>query len=85
MISPDAFNAASQDLVLAAITSQITDDGNAILIDAQDFQSGQLPRKSQIKLAKLFTIHSALILKQIASLNDQKVQEVLHELRRFYS
>ena len=30
VLSPDSFNAAGEDLVLAAVTSQITDDPNAV-------------------------------------------------------
>jgi hypothetical protein len=48
-------------LVLVAITSQIGDDPRSVLLDEADFVAGKLPKRSMVKLAKVFTIHSALI------------------------
>ncbi|WP_420450151.1 type II toxin-antitoxin system PemK/MazF family toxin [Candidatus Palauibacter sp.] len=44
VLSPDAFNAAGRDLVLAAITSHITDDSNAVHLRCGDFAEGGSPR-----------------------------------------
>ena len=65
IISPDFFNAAGEDLVLAAITSHITDDPNAIQLSETDFAAGRLPKKSIVKTTKLFTMHSSLIVKKV--------------------
>ena len=43
IISPDSFNAAGKDLVLAAITSHITDNPKAIQLSGADFAEGRLP------------------------------------------
>jgi mRNA interferase MazF len=61
VVSPDWFNSSNQDLVLVAITSQIGDDPRSVLLDEADFVAGKLPKRSMVKLAKVFTIHSALI------------------------
>jgi hypothetical protein len=34
VVSPDAFNEATSDLVLAAITSQISEDTTLIIVDS---------------------------------------------------
>jgi mRNA interferase MazF len=65
VISPDSFNAVTEDLVLAAITSQITEEPNTILLANADFAEGRLPKASMIKITKLFTIHSSLIVKRV--------------------
>ena len=52
IISPDSFNAAGEDLVLAAITSNITDDSNAIQLSGADFAEGRLPKQSIVKTTK---------------------------------
>ena len=67
VISPDFFNAAGEDLILAAITSHITDDPNSIQLTESDFASGRLPKKSIVKTTKLFTMHSSLIVKSARS------------------
>jgi len=38
-----------------------------------------------VKLAKLFTIHSTLVIKKLCVLGDQRLTAVLMELRRFFS
>ena len=84
VVSPDAFNAFMQDVVLAAITSRIP-DGSAIAIGPNDCIDGQLPKPSAVKAAKLFTIHSTLVVKKICSLRPEKLEDTLESIRRFFS
>ena len=42
VISPDDFNTRMQDLVVAVITSQLTDDGDAVTIEVSDCVDGTL-------------------------------------------
>src|SRR5438874_7659692 len=85
IISPDSFNTAKQDVVLVAITSQIGTDPRAIALEEHDFVGGKLPKASIIRITKLFTIHSALIVKRLCSVKAPKLQEVLKTIRDFYS
>ena len=85
ILSPDSFNSAGADLVLAAITSHVTDDRNAVLISAADFSEGGLPKKSIVKTTKLFTIHSSLVVKRVCTLKKEKTQEALRSVRTFFS
>jgi mRNA-degrading endonuclease toxin of MazEF toxin-antitoxin module len=84
VISPDAFNDQMQDIVVAAITSQLGPD-HAITIEEGDCLDGALPKTSVVKLAKVFTIHSTLVIKKICVLQQEKLDAVLGELRRFFS
>ena len=84
VISPDPFNEQGRDVVLIAITSQEPDD-NAVTIDEDDCVDGALPKKSFVKLSKLFTVHSTLVLKKICAVRGEKTEEVLHGLRGFFS
>lgn len=85
IVSPDSFNATNQDVVLVAITSQIGSDAQAIAVEAADFIDGKLPKISMIRIAKAFTIHSALIVKRICRVSTPKLEEVLKAIRAFYS
>jgi hypothetical protein len=69
---------------LAAITSQGADDG-ALTIDHGDCIDGILPKKSVVKPAKLFTMHTTLVLKRICALGPEKLLIVLTEIRQFFS
>ena len=85
IISPDSFNAAGEDLVLAAITSHITHDPSAVQLAGTDYSDGRLPKKSIIKTTKLFTIHSSLIVKKVCALTREKTEETLTSVREFFS
>src|SRR5205807_5853468 len=85
VVSPDWFNSSNQDLVLVAITSQIGDDPRSVLLDDADFVGGKLPKRSMVKLAKVFTIHSALIGKRLCAITESKSEEMLKTIREFYS
>jgi mRNA interferase MazF len=84
VISPDAFNQNGQDIVLAAITSQEPDD-KAVALALDDFVQGGLPKTSFVKVTKIFTIHSTLILKRLCALRREKLEDILGELRAFFS
>lgn len=85
VLSPDAFNAAGRDLVLAAITSHITGDPNAVHLGRADFAEGGLPKPSMVKTTKLFTMHSSLIVKRIGALRTGRMEEVLRSVRGFFA
>jgi mRNA interferase MazF len=85
VISPDSFNAQQQDLVVAAITSQVPDITDSLVLTSQDFSSGTLPKISLVKPNKLFTIHSTLVINRVAVLKDEKIEEVLKALRLLFS
>ena len=73
-----------QDLVLVVITSQLTDD-RRLTIEREDCVDGTLPKMSVVRPAKLFTIHSTLVLKKICALRSEKLQAVLTEIRQLFS
>ena len=84
VVSPDGFNDHSQDLVVAAITSQPSDE-YAVAIEQVDCIDGMLPKRSVVKLAKVFTIHSTLVIRKLCGVREEKLAAVLAELRRFFS
>lgn len=84
VISPNGFNDQGRDIVLVAITSQ-TSAGNAITLRPEDCIDGELPKESFVKVAKIFTMHSTLVLKRLCALRPEKLEDVLRELRGFFS
>jgi len=84
VVSPDSFNEATSDLILAAITSEVSEDSPLVIAES-DCIGGSLPKPSALKPTKLFTIHSTLIVKKVCALRADKLTEVLEDLRRFFS
>ena len=84
VVSPDSFNEATSDLVLAAITSQISEDTPLMIVES-DCVDGALPKASALKPTKLFTIHSTLVVRRVCALRREKLDTVLDDLRQFFS
>lgn len=82
VISPNRFNDKSQDLILVAVTSKFPAALSEIEIPLEkaDLKEGILPKRSVVRLAKIFTMHRELIVKKAGSLKDQKIQEILDKL-----
>jgi mRNA interferase MazF len=84
VVSPDSFNDHLQDVVLVALTSKLT-AGEQIEVDARDCVDEILPKKSAIASTKMSTIPSSLIVKKICALKPEKLDQVLAEIRTFFS
>lgn len=85
VVSPDSFNARGQDLVLAAVTSQVTTGADTVPLRPEDFEDGRLPKPSMVKLSKMFTLNSSLVSRRVCRVTAARREEVLRELRRFFS
>lgn len=72
------------DIILCQITSKTYTSKQAIEITVNDFRLGGLNQKSYVRPDKLFTVSSEIILKEIGTLNDQKMKEILVSLRRLF-
>lgn len=82
VLSPDRSNKVRPDLVVAAITSQIptTPGGDEVLLSGNELKETGLPKRSIVKLSKIFTIHQGLIRKKIGHVSDSTRAEILEKL-----
>ena len=85
MVSPEAFH--DEDLVLCAITSRLPERFSewGVSLEAPDMVEGRLPKKSVVKLGKLFTMHCDLIARRFGTVKERKLQEILDQLRALFS
>ena len=84
VISPDAFHVIQEDLILAAVTSQLTLMPGGVLIGGGDVIDGQLPKDSMVRLGKIFTLHSSLVIKRLCRLTPEKKTLVMSQLQAFF-
>ena len=84
VVSPDTFNARNEDVVLVAVTSQIARDSATVPVGQRDVVDGVLPKDSVARLAKIFTLHSSLVVKRLCRLKGERRDDVLRELRAFF-
>ena len=85
VISPDVFNRLNGDLVLVAITSQLSPVPFSVPVLPADCEGGALPKESIVKVTKMFTLSSALIAKRLCRVSGQKQNQILASLRDLFS
>ena len=87
VVSSDAWNAAQPDVMLVAVTSQLTVTpaiGDITLASA-DLLAAGLPKPSRIRTTKLFTMHQGLLRRTLGHLPDTATSSALAQLRSFFS
>jgi mRNA-degrading endonuclease toxin of MazEF toxin-antitoxin module len=85
VISPEAFD--DEDLVLCAITSRLPERFSEweASLGAEDMVEEKLPKRSVVKVGKLFTMHRSLIARRLGTVKEHKLEEILSKLRTFFA
>lgn len=79
VLSKKEDNINSEDIITCGITSSLKESKYSILIENKNLQRGEIPKKSRIKVNKLFTIHKNIVIKSLARINFKTWQEVKKE------
>lgn len=84
VVSPEGFH--EEDLILCAITSRLPERLSEweTSLGAGDMVEERLPKKSVVKVGKLFTMHRELIARRFGAVKEQKLQEILGKLRTLF-
>jgi mRNA-degrading endonuclease toxin of MazEF toxin-antitoxin module len=85
VVSPEGFH--DEDLILCAITSQLPERFSEweISLESGEMVEEKLPKKSVIKVGKLFIMHRKLIARRFGTVKQQKLQAVLGKLRALFT
>lgn len=85
VVSPPGFH--DEDLILCAVTSQLPEKLSEweASLEAGDMVEERLPKRSVVKVGKLFTMHRDLIARRFGTAKERKLQEVLGKLRTLFS
>lgn len=76
ILSNDGFNAESDDVIVVAITSNIRNNSNSVIIESYDMEEGEFPKKSCIKIDKIYTLAQSIVIKKIGKLKIDKRMQV---------
>ncbi len=68
------------DLILCQITSQRVKDKYAISIENNDFETGSLRQKSNVRPNRIFTADRHIILYRVGHLKPEKTNEVVEKI-----
>ena len=80
IISATAYNNASPDVIVAAITSNLQAGSTGIVISTADMEAGTLPVQSLVRSDKIYTLSQRIIIKKYGKLNTTRFEEALQEL-----
>lgn len=84
IVSSNDFN-ENEDLVVVAITSQIKISGKfRVNFSNNDLDNGSIPKESQIRCDKIYTLNKSLVRKRIAKLSEKTFAEVLRKIENIY-
>jgi mRNA interferase MazF len=79
IISNNEYNNNYEDIITCGITSNLKNANHSILFDNDNLSEGEIPKKSRIKVDKLFTLEKSIIKKKIAKLNTEYMAGVKEE------
>jgi len=85
VISNTAFNQYSEDIIVVAVTSNISKDKHTLLLSAGDLEEGILNHNCCIKVENILKIDKKLVIKKIGKIKStifQKVIEVLDSITK---
>ena len=74
------YNVSHHDLVVAAITSNVTDREYLILITSSDLDEGQLRVESGIRADKIYTFSNRIVIKKFGHIKPEVFAEVKQQL-----
>jgi len=80
VLSNDGHNRRADDVVVAAITSQLTRGGYSVRITAADLEEGVLRRDSLVRADKIYTLHQSMIAKRFGRLKQNAFCRVLAQI-----
>ena len=80
VLSGTAYNATSRDVVVAAITSNLSAVSPGVEIGASDLDTGWLPKPSRVRADKIYTLSQSIVRKKLGNLSQSIFAYVLLEL-----
>lgn len=85
VISNDAYHRLHGDVVVVAMTSNPTQTPYSFTLNSNDLVTGSLNRPGTVRVDKLYTLASSLIVKTFAQVNDatlNRIRALLMELTK---
>ncbi|NJE54081.1 type II toxin-antitoxin system PemK/MazF family toxin [Thermococcus sp. 21S9] len=84
VVSSNELNSLGDDLIVLKITSKTHFREFQVELTQEDLLEGKLKKKSYIDCSSVFTVEKSLVIKRIAKLTPEKLQEVKSTLKRTF-
>ncbi len=80
VISNNAYNSKTSDILVAAITSNIQENPYGLTINSPDLEQGSLPLMSQIRADKIYALNSRIVSKKFGKLKRAQFEKVVRTI-----
>jgi len=85
VLSNTIYNGMHQDIVVAAITSNVTDKDYSIYVTANDLDEGQLKVDSLIRADKIYTFSNRIVIRKFGHLKSEVFLKVKEQIEKLIS
>lgn len=84
VLSNDQYNQNTDDLLVAAITSQLKDLDYSVVINTNDLVSGELKMMSAIRADKLYTLSNQIVRKKFGSVHKNTLESTIEKINNLF-
>ena len=85
VISNDAYQQNTRDIVVVALTSNVTVTEYGFVITTKDLVKGMLNRPSQVRVDKIYTLAQAIVIKHFGQVNKTVLTQIRQHLQSLTS
>lgn len=82
VLSNNDYNIKTEDIIVAAVTSNITSKDYNILISNKDMQEGNLHVSSSIRVDKIYTLSQSIVIKKFGTVKPEVINNIKEKLSR---
>ena len=85
ILSSDGYNSSADDLIVAAITSNIDNKPYNIIITSDDLADGNLLHTSCVRVDKLYTLAQSIVIKKFGTVKEESFADIIEKLYNIVS
>lgn len=85
VISNSFYNEKTEDIIVAAITSNLSEKEFSLLIYNEDMKEGTLKTASLIRIDKIYTLSKSIVIKKFGMLKPEVVEKAKEKLYDLFS
>jgi len=82
VLSNNDYNIKTEDIIVAAVTSNITSKDYNILISNKDMQEGNLHVSSCVRVDKIYTLSQSIVIKKFGTVKPEVINNIKEKLSR---
>jgi mRNA interferase MazF len=83
VVSNDAYNRSTTDMIVVAMTSNMTPHPHSFILTSADLASGTLNHPGRVRVDKIYTLSQGIVVKVFGKVNDatlDRIRQMLADL-----